>query len=1255
MQSNLGLQGSQSEVVPMNTPSPVQAAQMMSQQALEARTVSMQQLQTVAQYMGTTPSIGSSLQQMSNQMSIMQYTSPQQTPFISPGGLGGYSGGGGMMPSPLQTSTQGGGGYRFPTSPVQYNPVPLMPPPPIFSTPFTPQPPSMPMFTTAWEQELRNRESRADSLSALSAQIPGAIGQLGAYGGAAALGAGFMGGRFGGVGRAVGAIGGAALAQFSGVAQGMGNLAAAPWQGQREALEMGGGIERMTSNFVIAPGAQRNQFGPGLNRSSSIEMGGAIQSLAQNPAFKQSTGGMFNQMDLMNIMGQAGQAGLMDQSQSVSGIRRNLQMTAQTIREFMQLTNDPDVSNVIRTMANLHHGAGMNQTQMREAAANMRAYSRSAGMSLDAIQSTGGMMGAATFAQAGLGPGAGYNYGMYSMANARQGVASGAYPPNVLQQLGGVQGIAMRDAQTQAAAFAMDPLRMAASQQTPRGFQFDSAAMDTMFEMPGSFGLKSMEKRARAQFKGASANQLAMYPLQQQEIQDQLTQSMSPQQATIMRYRMAMDTGTEMGFGGGTAFVTGARRLFGDDAARQMVQQGGSNSFWASQQQEIRMRAYEQRAQYWDQTNRGKILDSDYLGFGGVINAGKNALVAGVEALAGKALPGVQMDAEFGFQRAAVTTYESAKRAVLSGIKGMGSWTEDTEAIRHGTVTRKRDPMLQPRSEAHLRMLQSSEGIRAAMEAEPFALSKKPLDFRGALAGEILGGDQFRTDKTSDIVSYGVGTLGLMTAGLSGLALGAVGLQGGDVYQAGLGNVMETLAGEGAMKKSAQNYIEDAKYMARMSGGYDVLSSQRNEEEVRLSKTTGLSAGAQQILISEFGTQLKTKFGDRKERITPDELKGEYRAFIATNSSGFSKEKRDKLLGKDISEDFMREGFFTAMRGNDKAAKTIQESFSRAQIQANEAQETIDESTGTPEKAAREAFGRAQASTTWAGKLWEKISGDVAEGKPKKLTDDEWEQTQDIMSRMTPLRAGILVARNLQSTGMTPGKAGMDALKAKFLKTGGTEQGWRRVQKEAVASKKLMSPTELEWINKQTDSGLVEAAGTQWMASQARDTIQKSYEEITGSKVQMFNAKGKLRDFGEFSKSVGEGQIRKMLDADTSSQEYKIGKVLETYQSGLTMMEEDPKYKQAKDDVKKIYRENMKRTSWGRVMGAAGPGAEEETTQLAPGMGAGGNADAAAIAKAQSEFVAILKGLTLPQGAIEVFNVAVNTFAGAVKENKSWF
>jgi len=438
-----------------------------------------------------------------------------------------------------------------------------------------------------------------DRMEAMAMQGPRFGAQAMAYGGGAWMGRGLarrmgMRGRMGMVGMAAGALAMGA----SGIAEGLGNIADYSMMPMRETRQMGAAMQRMSQDWVVT-GPQLHPTGRGLTREAGIEFGGAVRGLAGDEGFQQETGGMFNRQDLMQITRQGGRAGLFDMAQSVPQIKQQLRSTANTIRQFMELTNDPDVSNVIRQMGQLRQ-FGMTQQEMLTAAQGMRTFSRAAGTTIGGVQQMGGLPGAMTFQQAGLTPGAGFQYGNFAAASARQLVAGGGVNPRQLALLGGVSGIAQRDIQAQAAMGSMPLFGAAMSQYGPGGWGVNAGAVGQ--SAGGAFGMvgnavQSMNQAVRQGGIGA----LATFPLAQREIQDEALSMMTPQQQMAQRFSMAMQTGQRLGLRGRGAFGAGARLLYGDEVATQMMQQASSPEFWQGQRQIIQSRqrelAYNQRQQ----------------------------------------------------------------------------------------------------------------------------------------------------------------------------------------------------------------------------------------------------------------------------------------------------------------------------------------------------------------------------------------------------------------------------------------------------------------------------------------------------------------------------------------------------------------------------------------------------------------------------------------------------------------------------------
>lgn len=576
MQAQMGLQPGGSPIPNMRTPSPAETALMMSNQAA-------QQLSLAAQSGGPAGRIAAFGQQFQQQLGQIQQAQ-SLNPYVAQMLERSMQQGGatGMLPSPLTMTPPETGIFRPPTPSATFAPIPPMPTMPQFPTPFTPQMPQ-PQFRTAWEQESMQREQRGDQLYSQIMQAPRVAGTAAGMGIGALMGAG-VGRRFGPAGAMVGAVGGAALAGMSGAAQGMGSMAMMPMQPQIEARSMGAALQRTSQNWVIG-GPDIHPLGRGLSREGGQGLAQGIQQMAGSQEFKSQTGGMFNREDLMKITGLAGQTGLMDMEQSIPQIKTQLQRVSRTVSAFMQLTNDPNVTNVIRQMGQLR-GMGMSMPEIESAAYQMKAYARAAGTSIGGIQAQGGLPGAATFQQAGLSPAAGFGYGMHAVSSARQAVASGTFSPMQLAMQGGVQGVAQRDMQAQAAYMGTPMFAAAAGSFQGGRWQMDPSKLAGQYSQGGGaqgLALGAIGSLGQAVQQGGMGA-LANFGLMQKEISSTAAQVMTPGEMNLMRFRGAMQTGKMLGMQGADALSVGGQAMYGQDITRQMMLQAANPEYWREQQ-----------------------------------------------------------------------------------------------------------------------------------------------------------------------------------------------------------------------------------------------------------------------------------------------------------------------------------------------------------------------------------------------------------------------------------------------------------------------------------------------------------------------------------------------------------------------------------------------------------------------------------------------------------------------------------------------
>lgn len=587
MQAQMGLMPDVSSPIRMPTPSSAETSLQLMQQASQRQEASRQAV--------ISASVGEQYRRQLAQIQSQQAWNPYSAQMMSgylPGAQGYNQG---YMPSPLMMTPPSTGVFRPPAPPATA-PVSPMYRPPIPFTAFQPRLPE-PMFQTSYEQQAQLSDMRANQMFAYASQAPGVAAQglglaAGAYAGAR------LGARFGRFGRVAGAIGGAAAAGFSGIAGGLRDVAQGLMRPAIETRQLGAGIQNLTRSWVVS-GPQLHAMGRGMTRESSIQMAEELRNLSGEESFQEQTGEMFNRQDLMQILGQGGRSGLFDMAQSVPQIRQQLRETAVTIKQFMELTNNPDVSSVIRDMARLRQ-FGMTQQEMVEAAQGMKAYARAAGTTISGVQQLGGLPGAMTFQQAGLTAGTGFRYGNFAAASARQLVAAGGINERQLALLGGVQGMTQRDIQAQA-AFSSMPMFAAMNAQFGRGGWGVNPAMQGQAGQ-GAFGMVQGSLQALNQaVRRGGIGALARFPLEQRRIADEATAAMTPEQQMAQRFEMAMMTGRRLGLRGEGAFAAGARTIFGDEVSEQMMVQARSPEFWRAQQQQIRRRqreaAFETRRQ----------------------------------------------------------------------------------------------------------------------------------------------------------------------------------------------------------------------------------------------------------------------------------------------------------------------------------------------------------------------------------------------------------------------------------------------------------------------------------------------------------------------------------------------------------------------------------------------------------------------------------------------------------------------------------
>jgi hypothetical protein len=573
MQASMGVMGGM-QMPMMRTPSPSETSMQLTTQAFQRS----QALQAVTQEV----TFGQQFRAQFNHIQGQQSMNPYMAQMMAQAMPGSAAGVQGYLPSPLSMTPPSTGVFRPPMAAPSMSPIAPMYVPPIIRGPLTPMPPPA-QFMPGWERGAMVGDVQADRMESYGMAAPGALAQGATIGAGAYLGAQF-GRQFGGRGALVGGIVGAGVTAMSGLAAHARDFTTSLMRPRMETRLMGAAIQRMSQDWVVQ-GPQLHAIGQGLSRSASLDMASQIKDMASSSQFQKETGGMFNREDLMKITQLSGQSGLMDMAQSVPQIKQRLKDVTRTVREFMMLTSDPDVTSVVRQMGKLQQ-FGITMPEMAGAARNMRNFARMAGTSIEGLQEIGGMPGAMTFQQAGLSAGSGFMYGNYSAAMARQTVASGAMDERRLAMFGGVQGLAQRNMQAQAALMSMPLYGASVAQYGAGGWGLNRGALGG--STGGAAGIVTGAANAMsAAVQRGGVGALASFPLEQRFIQDEAARKMSGYEMTAQRFTLAKSTGERMGLKGKDAFAFGSRMLYGDEVAEQMMAEGSSSGFWSSQREAI--------------------------------------------------------------------------------------------------------------------------------------------------------------------------------------------------------------------------------------------------------------------------------------------------------------------------------------------------------------------------------------------------------------------------------------------------------------------------------------------------------------------------------------------------------------------------------------------------------------------------------------------------------------------------------------------
>jgi hypothetical protein len=552
------------------------------------------------------------------QQNMMGIGQQQVAPFSAQmmGMMGGMGGGfqPGMMPHPAMMTTPGMGIYR--PFPQQQGPtVSPFPQMPMFQTPFTPMPPP-PQFQTPMELSNNMAIQAGQRRTAAMFAVPGVAARAGADIGFGAMGAGLgasIGARFGPAGAILGGgIGGLAGMMgsehfgFGATAQHMANNLN-PF---RTMAIRGQQMMGASQSFVHGGPDLNMQTGRGLSGTGATHLGRMLEDTAYSTQFKRQTGGAFSAQDLTKITQISGQQGLLNDAQSVDQIHDRVKGIAKSLVSFMKIANEPNVVEALKSMGRMR-SMGMSIGETMDMAVEARMYSKMAGTSVKGIMESGGLQGAMMFQQQGLSAGLGMRVGVGAQGMANAAVAGGAFSPQRLAMLGGVQGVAQHDMESSAAFLKMPMMSAAMSRMGPGGeFNVDGGAIRAL--RGGQMNIGQMATMgannllAAVQKQGVGA--LGMAQVQGTEIQDAVGRLLGPQGLQAAKMGQVMQTMKMMGLDknpGGFA-TAGLAMGMSNDQVKSMMSEAGSPGYWRNLQQQNRVQQMELRGLATEERDRSR-------------------------------------------------------------------------------------------------------------------------------------------------------------------------------------------------------------------------------------------------------------------------------------------------------------------------------------------------------------------------------------------------------------------------------------------------------------------------------------------------------------------------------------------------------------------------------------------------------------------------------------------------------------------------
>lgn len=288
-------------------------------------------------------------------------------------------------------------------------------------------------------------------------------------------------------------------------------------------------LQNMSLNNVRM-GSDLSASGIGLSMTASMDLERNLMRTADNRNFKRDTGNMFNRQDMMKLTEISSQVGLLDNSQSVDQIARDMGKIGRALSTFMKVVEEPDVRQALQTMGQMRQ-LGMSIPETNVAAANARTYARMAGTTVQGVMQAG-MQGANIFQQYGMSGATGLNVGMAATGTAS--MLGSVLDPRTLNMMGGRDGMAQSLASSAAKMSQISAILPGMLKRGKEGkLGVDEAAVHEL--MTGKKSVQALVRESASRMSGSQGTQFINdFSTQKSELEDEFMNSLGGMGGTLL-------------------------------------------------------------------------------------------------------------------------------------------------------------------------------------------------------------------------------------------------------------------------------------------------------------------------------------------------------------------------------------------------------------------------------------------------------------------------------------------------------------------------------------------------------------------------------------------------------------------------------------------------------------------------------------------------------------------------------------------------